>query len=502
MKLSELARRIHAAPADAGAGDADITSVVIDSRKAQPGSLFAALHGLKCDGHDFVDGALQRGAVAVLSDREPVRPGVPWLKAADPRAAAALAAWALAGDPQEKLRLYGITGTNGKTTVAHLIQAILAAAGIPAGLIGTIAYDCGEAPVPAWRTTPEAADLAGFFSAMKLRGTTACVMEVSSHALALQRVHGLAFDAAVFTNLTRDHLDFHHTLEAYMAAKSALFAQLKPGGVAAINLDDEQGEKLARDLRARRPDIRVRGFGRHADAAVRPDEVALDLQGIRGALQTPGGRLEFSSPLLGEPNLQNLLAAVAATDGAGVARDAIARGIAGLHGVCGRFERIEAGQPFSVVVDYAHTDDALKCCLSTLRNLGAKRLLTVFGCGGNRDKGKRPLMGAVATRLSDIIILTSDNPRDEDPALIVKDVEPGIRAELRGGKRHEVILDRAAAIWRALELAKAGDVVVICGKGHEATQTVAGVEHPFSDQAVARAGLEHLRARHGLFVGH
>jgi UDP-N-acetylmuramoyl-L-alanyl-D-glutamate--2,6-diaminopimelate ligase len=356
--------------------------------------------------------------------------------------------------------------------------------------------------VPAWRTTPEAADLAGFFSAMTLRGTKACVMEVSSHALALQRVHGLEFDAAVFTNLTRDHLDYHVTMEAYMAAKAALFDQVKPGGVAAVNLDDEHGEKLARDLRSRRPEIRVLGFGRHADSAVQPEAVALDLQGIRGALKTPVGRLEFSSPLLGEPNLQNLLAAVAATAGAGVEGDAISRGIARLQGVSGRFERIEAGQPFSVVVDYAHTDDALKCCLATLRALGAKRLITVFGCGGNRDKGKRPLMGAVATRLSDLIILTSDNPRDEDPAQIARDVEPGIRAELRGAKRHEVILERAAAIQRALELAKSGDVVAICGKGHESTQTVAGVEHPFSDQAVARAGLEKLRARDGLFVGH
>jgi UDP-N-acetylmuramoyl-L-alanyl-D-glutamate--2,6-diaminopimelate ligase len=248
--------------------------------------------------------------------------------------------------------------------------------------------------------------------------------------------------------------------------------------------------------------LRVLGFGRHAGAQVRPDGVTLDLQGIRGGMALPGGRIEFSSPLLGEPNLQNILAAAAAAAGTGVAGEKIAAGLANLRGVCGRFERIEAGQPFTVVVDYAHTDDALKNCLSTLRNLGAKRLITVFGCGGNRDKGKRPLMGAVATRLSDLIILTSDNPRDEDPAQIARDIEPGIRAELRGGKRHEVILERAAAIRRALELAKTGDVVAICGKGHEATQTIAGVEHPFSDQAVAREGLEKLRARDGLFVGH
>ena len=503
MKLSELIR--HLPVTQEVPGDPEITAIKLDSRRVQPGTLFAALRGEKADGNAYIDAALAQGAAAILSDREPSRK-VPWLKATDARVALALAAWMLEGRPDKKLRLIGVTGTNGKTTVSHLIQAILNEGGPSCGLLGTITYDWGTSRVPAWRTTPEAPDLAEFFKMMVRHGLESCVMEVSSHALALKRVHGLEFAAAVFTNLTRDHLDFHATMENYFEAKRQLFSQLaeagigESGGVAAVGVDDDWGIKLASLLEAH-PGVKFRRFGHRENAEIRPLGVALDLQGIRGEIHTPSGILALHSPLLGEPNLQNILAAVAACEGLGVPLPQIAAGLANVAGVPGRFERIEAGQPFSVVVDYAHTDDALKNCLATLRQLGARRLITVFGCGGGRDRGKRPLMGAVAMRLSDLVILTSDNPRDEDPLAIARDVEPGIRAELRGGKRHETILDRTAAIARALEMARAGDVVAICGKGHETMQTIAGVDHPFNDAAAARAGLEALKAKDGLFVG-
>lgn len=498
MKLSELLPRLPAAQATPG--DPEIREIKLDSRRVTPGALFAALRGAHGDGNDFVDAAIASGAAAILSERAPRRGGVPWLTAPDARAALAVAAWELEGRPDRRLKLVGITGTNGKTTVSHLVQAILNAGGPRCGLLGTIAYDWGAPKVAAWRTTPEAPDLAAFFRMMVRHDLDSCAMEVSSHALALKRVFGLRFAAAVFTNLTRDHLDFHLTMENYFEVKALLFEQIASGGVAAVNADDEWGRKLIERLAAH-DQLVHRPWGRHEKAVVRPLGVALDLNGIRGALATPSGPLEFRSPLIGEPNLQNLMAAVAVCEGMGIPLPQIADGLASLPGVPGRFERVEAGQPFSVIVDYAHTDDALKNCLATLRQLGASRLITVFGCGGNRDRGKRPLMGAVATRLSDVVILTSDNPRDEEPAAIARDVEPGIKAELRGGKRHEVILERGAAIARAIALAKAGDVVAICGKGHEPHQTIAGVDHPFLDAEVARAALAALREQHGLFVG-
>ena len=379
-----------------------------------------------------------------------------------------------------------MTGTNGKTTTTYLIDGVLQAAGRSVGILGTVQYRIGNRLVEASRTTPEASDLQHLFREMVDSGCTHAVLEVSSHSLSLKRVHGCAFKVAVFTNLTRDHLDFHGDMESYFAAKRTLFSDLlREDGCAVINLDDEHGEELRRASRGR-----VLTYAIEHDADLRAEAVELSLKGTRFFVRTRTDRFEVRTPLVGRFNVQNVLAALGAGFALGVSPEDALRGIASLAGVPGRLQRVDAGQDFAVVVDYAHTDDALKNLLETLRELRPRKLITVFGCGGDRDKTKRPLMGAVASRLSDLVIATSDNPRSEPPEAILQDIGRGI-PQSRAAQT-EVIVDRREAITRALEVAGPGDVVAIAGKGHETYQVLRDRTVPFDDRQVALDALGRL----------
>ena len=489
-----------------------VKGVAYDSRKVSPGSLFVALKGQHADGLQFVPQALARGAMAVVSEAEPPADlKVPWIVVPDARRALAALAGAFFAHPSREMAVVGITGTNGKTTSAYLIGALFETAGTKCGILGTVVYRIGEQEREAARTTPEAPDVQLLLREMVDAGCGACAMEVSSHALALHRVDGTRFAAAVFTNLTRDHLDFHGDMETYFLAKRRLFELLPDDGVAIINADDARGAALS-------------GFGRrtvtygidHA-ADVKAVEVSFSLGGLAFTADTPAGRVHVRSRLVGRPNVYNALATVATGVGLGLAPEIIERALAGVAGVPGRFQVVsDSGDDFTVVVDYAHTDDALKNLLETARPLATRQLITVFGCGGDRDRTKRPLMGAVAARLSDVVVVTSDNPRSEEPAAIIEEVKLGIvspadRARpaepARNGQRTGqargpqllAIVDRRAAIERAVDAAGAGDVVLIAGKGHEKYQQVGDKALPFDDVEVARAALARRRgsARRG-----
>jgi UDP-N-acetylmuramoyl-L-alanyl-D-glutamate--2,6-diaminopimelate ligase len=374
----------------------------------------------------------------------------------------------------------GITGTNGKTTTAYMIDSAIREAGEAAGLLGTVEYRIGDRVAEAVRTTPEASDLQSLLRDMADGGCKKAVLEVSSHSLALKRVHGLEFAVAVFTNLTRDHLDFHGDMDAYFAAKRVLFdSLLREGGRAVINVDDDRGAELARTLGH---DVWTCSLAAGADFTA--EDVRLSLEGTRFRARTPSGVFEVQTSLLGRFSVQNALCAFGAAHALGLPPDAVQRGIASLKGVPGRMERVDAGQGFTVLVDYAHTDDALKSLLEAVRELEPRRLITVFGCGGDRDRSKRPLMGAVAARLSDVVILTSDNPRSEPPEAIIEDVRRGIPAAR--ADETQVIVDRREAIARALELGREGVVVVIAGKGHETYQVLRDRKVPFDDRQVVR----------------
>ncbi len=460
-------------------GTVTITSVVQRPADAGPGALFCAIRGLRADGHDFAAEAVARGAAAVLVER-PLDVAVPQVLVDDSRLGTALAAAALHGHPSRALEVVGVTGTNGKTTSAFLLHAVLEAAGRRCGLIGTIEARVGGATVPVHHTTPDAIDLQELFARMRDAGDTACAMEVSSHALSQRRVAGTRFAAALFTNLTRDHLDYHPDVEHYYAAKRSLFA--RPAGEGddppgAANLDDEYGRRLARDTGAL-------GYAVEAPADVRPAAATGLETGIRATFDTPRGRLDVESRLRGRFNLANLAGVVAVGELLALPHDAVAAGIAAVAGVPGRFEAIEGGQPFPVIVDYAHTPDSLDNVLRAARGIvTGGRLIVVFGCGGDRDRGKRPQMGDVARRLADVAVVTSDNPRSEDPEAIVAEILVGAE----GGPAELVVeVDRRAAIARALAEASGGDVVLIAGKGHEQGQERAGVVTPFDDRDVAR----------------
>jgi UDP-N-acetylmuramoyl-L-alanyl-D-glutamate--2,6-diaminopimelate ligase len=478
MTLGELAALLPGAAFTGDAGQA-VAGVTHDSRRAGAGTLFVAVRGLVTDGNRFVEAARRKGAAAVVSE-EPPQPGIPWIRVADAREALAVLSAAVLGRPADALELVGVTGTNGKTTTTHLIDAALRAAGRKVGLVGTIGYRVGERVSEAVRTTPESSDLQALFAQMRDAGCSHAVLEVSSHSLALRRVHGCAFRVAVFTNLTRDHLDFHGDMDAYFAAKRVLFdTLLRSDGHAVINADDDRSVELAAVSRGR---VWSYAVGKPAD--LRAERLALSLEGTRFRAVTPVGSLEVATPLLGRFNVENVLAALGAALALGVPGEAALRGVASVQGVPGRLERVQAGQDFSVIVDYAHTDDALKNLLETVRELGPRRLITVFGCGGDRDRTKRPLMGAVASRLSDVALVTSDNPRGEPPEAIVEEILRGMNGG-RGAERH-VVIDRREAIARALELAGPGDAVVIAGKGHETYQVLRERSVPFDDRQVAR----------------
>jgi len=472
--------------------DVPCTGVTHDSRRAAPGSLFVALRGLKADGAAFAPQAIAAGAVAVVAEHAPPAGSeVPWIVVRDARLALALMAAEFFAHPSRQMQVVGITGTNGKTTTGYLINAIFEAAGIRCGLMGTVTYRIGTRAFDATRTTPEAPELQDLMRQMVSAGCGACVMEVSSHALALRRADGIQFAAGVFTNLTRDHLDFHADMEDYFAAKRRLFAMLPATAPAAINVDDPRGAGLA-DSVARPVTYAI---GRTAD--VSPGPLSFTLDGLQFDARTPQGIVPVKSRLVGKPNVYNILAAVAATSALGVPLEKIARGIAALPGVPGRFELAStAADDITVIVDYAHTDDALRNLLETARAMAARRLITVFGAGGDRDRTKRPLMGMVAARLSDIVIVTSDNPRSEDPLRIIEEVKRGAESETRqSNARLVTVVDRREAILEAVRLAAPNDVVLIAGKGHEKYQEIGGRTFPFDDVAVAREGLEARRVK-------
>ena len=471
---------------------ATVTGIAYDSREVLPGQLFVAVPGLKQDGRRFVTDALGKGAAAVVLEGADVLGGSPTGRVIVPSSREALArlAGAYFGHPSRALTVVAITGTNGKTTTSFLVDALLRAGGRPTGLVGTIEYRVGTETLPAGQTTPEAVELQSLLRRMVERGVAAVAMEVSSHALALHRVDGIEFDVAVFTNLTQDHLDFHVTLDAYREAKARLFRLLasgtKPRRTAVINVDDAAGAAMVGGL-----DLPTLGFGLGRAAPVRPRRFVSGMDGIRMEVETPAGPVEITSALVGEHNVMNLLGAVAVGLALGLDRAVIARALAGVTTVPGRFERVEAGQPFLVAVDYAHTPDALERVLTTARKLlaGAGRLAVVFGCGGDRDRGKRPLMGAIAARLADRVWVTSDNPRSERPEAIIAEIAAGIPPAAAGLDRHATIPDRKAAIRAALLWARPGDVVVIAGKGHETYQIIGAEVLAFDDRAQARAVL-------------
>ena len=451
----------------------EVTALAYDNRRVSPGTLFFCVPGFTRDGHDFAADAVARGAVALVVQR-PLGLGVPEVRVPDVRAAMGAAAARLHGDPTAQLRVIGITGTNGKTTTAFVVRSLLEAAGVRCGLLGTVKSVVAGAEQPTERTTPEAIDLQATFAAMRDGGDRACAMEVSSHALALRRVDGVRFACAVFTNLTQDHLDFHPTMEEYFRAKRRLFDELAPGA-RVVNVDDAYGRRLAEEMPG------AITYAVDAPAHFRATDVAITLTGSSFTLEAPSGRARIECPLPGRFNIANVLAALAACSTLGVELEAMVPALAALPRVPGRFEPVAAGQDFAVLVDYAHTPDSLENVLRAARDLADGRVITVFGCGGDRDRGKRPLMGAIAGRLSDVAIATSDNPRSEDPEAILDEV----LAEAPGNV--ERVTDRAAAIGAALERARRGDVVVIAGKGHEQGQEFAGGrKEPFDDVAVAR----------------
>ncbi|HEX8104585.1 MAG TPA: UDP-N-acetylmuramoyl-L-alanyl-D-glutamate--2,6-diaminopimelate ligase [Solirubrobacteraceae bacterium] len=473
--------------AGAAGGDVEISGLAYDNRRVAPGTLFFAVPGFTHDGHDFAPAAVAAGAAALVVTRRLDGLEVPQVVVADVRAAMAAAAARFCGDPTAQLPVVGITGTNGKTTTAFLVRALLEAAGRPCGLLGTVKSVVGGEELPVERTTPEAIDLQPIFRAMLDAGDTACAMEASSHALELRRVDGIRFAAAVFTNLTQDHLDFHPTMEAYFEAKHRLFAGTPaPPGVRIVNVDDAYGRRLADEY----PDAVTFGLAAPGDYGALA--LRTGLAGSEFTLRTPEGRFEgVRSPLPGRFNVLNVLGAVAAVRALGVDLETIVGALAGAGRVPGRFEPVDAGQDFAVLVDYAHTPDSLENVLLAARDLateGGGRLISVFGCGGDRDRGKRPVMGAISARLADHTIVTSDNPRSEPPERIVAEILTGIGPRPDDGVESDV--DRRRAIARAVALAGPGDVVVIAGKGHEQGQELAnGRKEPFDDVTVAREAL-------------
>ncbi len=479
MRLDQV---IPGAPA--AAGGVEVTDLAYDNRVAGPGTLFFCVVGFTRDGHDFASDAVARGAVAlVVEHRLPL--DVPQVEVPSARAAMAPAAAAFYGHPTARLQIVGITGTNGKTTTAFLIRELLEAGGRRTGLLGTVKSIVGGAERTVERTTPEAIDLQRTFREMLDVGDRAAVMEVSSHALELRRADAIDFAAGIFTNLTQDHLDFHPTMEAYFAAKRMMFVP-DPPGAAVINVDDPYGARLAAEL-----DGPIT-FGMGQEADYRATALSTDLGGSSFTVQTPDGSLVLRSPLRGEFNVYNVLGALAAARALGVDAETCQKAIAEAGQVPGRFETVDAGQPFAVVVDYAHTPDSLENVLTAARKLTEQRLIAVFGCGGDRDRGKRPLMGEIAGRLADLAIVTSDNPRSEDPEAILAEVLTGM-----SGATAEVVseVDRRRAIDRAVQAAAPGDVVVIAGKGHERGQEFAGGRKmDFDDVSVAREILERAGA--------
>jgi UDP-N-acetylmuramoyl-L-alanyl-D-glutamate--2,6-diaminopimelate ligase len=468
--------------------DLQVTGIQYDSRRVSAGNVFVAIRGTAVDGHRFIQQAVGAGASVVVVEDESAAPdslmlhaGVCKLVVPDARAALAAMSRNFFSDPSRSLRMVGVTGTNGKTTTSHLVRAILASAGERTGLIGTIEYRVGDEVRPATHTTPESLELNALLADMVARGCSAAVMEVSSHALSMKRVEGIRFEAAVFTNLTQDHLDFHGSMDAYLDAKRILFRTLDPSATAVTNADDSSGRAIVDGTPAR-----VLTYGTGDGADLRATDIALGVRGSSFTLTGAGVATTVASPLTGRFNISNMLAAAGAGVALGLPWDAIRNGIASVQSVRGRFEQVPAPQGWTAVVDYAHTPDALENVLRTIRGVksaSSGRVITVFGCGGNRDAGKRPIMGRIASSMSDLTIVTSDNPRNEDPGAIIAQIVAGVVA----GCDVRVEPDRRAAIRMALALARRDDIVLIAGKGHETYQIIGGTRTHFDDREEVEA---------------
>jgi UDP-N-acetylmuramoyl-L-alanyl-D-glutamate--2,6-diaminopimelate ligase len=511
MRLGELLalEKIEAIEGDV---EREITGLAYDSRRVEPGCVFFAIRGEKSDGHDFLEQAAAGGAAALVVARSLPRPaGTALIRVRDVRRALGLWSAHFFGAPSRSLKLVGITGTNGKTTCSYLVESIFAAAGLAPGVIGTINYRYAGHQVESHHTTPESLDLECMLAEMLRGGVGAVAMEVSSHALAQERVRAVHFDAALFTNLSRDHLDYHLDMEDYFAAKRKLFTDhlansAKARRSAIIHGADPRGAELAAALRG--TDVEIWTYGEDSQWDIHPLDVSSDVAGIRGKISVKGRALEFSSAMIGAANLQNILGATGVGCALALPAAVIAAGIRSLTTVPGRLEKVENQRGFSVLVDYAHTPDALEKVLATVRPLARRRVFAVFGCGGDRDRGKRPVMGAIAARLSDIAIVTSDNPRTEEPGGIIVEIESGLSgagkprisarkretqsAQLETENGYYVEEDRRAAIRIALASARPGDVVLIAGKGHEDYQIIGKEKIRFDDREVAREELARL----------
>jgi UDP-N-acetylmuramoyl-L-alanyl-D-glutamate--2,6-diaminopimelate ligase len=482
--LSSLLSDAGVVPLEPLSGDPPVTGICLDSRRVATGDLFFALRGAKDDGTRHASEAVERGAVAIVADAgsPPAAGETPWVRVDEARLAMGQVARTWFGRPDEAMTLVGITGTKGKTTVSYLVESIAAASGRRTGRIGTVGHAYAGREIASLRTTPEAIDLFELLADMRTAGTEVVAMEVSSHALALHRVAGARFPVAAFLNLGGDHLDFHGSAEAYFDAKASLFERLGTADTAVLPSDDARGPDLAQRTRAR-----TLIFGHDPRSDVRIEAERSGLTGSTVRLATPSGPIEVTTPLPGRFNVLNVAAAAACGLALGCAPSAIAAGIAAVARVPGRLEPVIAGQPFAVLVDYAHTEESLVAVLQAVRTLTPGRLTVVFGCGGDRDRAKRPRMGRAAALCADRVVLTSDNPRSEDPHSILREIEAGIPE--KAASRVHVLVDRAAAIADAVRNAQAGDAVVVAGKGHETTQVFADRIEPFDDRDVARRAL-------------
>lgn len=488
MKLEQVLQNIPNLKVE-GKVDVEIAGLTYSSHLVQPGFLFAALQGKKADGNEFIAESLNRGARAILSEKP--RPGhldVTWVEASDAREALALAAANFHRHPSLQMKVIGVTGTKGKTTFTYILEAILRRAGFKPAVIGTINYRWVGQVIPAERTTPEAPDLQKMMQDMVSQGTTHCLIEVSSHALDLKRVWGIHFDLAVFTNLSAEHLDYHSTMEDYFESKKKLFFLNQKKRAAIVNLDDGWGKKLILEL-----PLTTISYGLVPAAIVRGQNWKLTEKGIKAEISFPGGWLQIDSALQGQHNLYNILAAVAAGLALNIPPAVIAEGISNLNKVPGRMEKIVNRLGFNVLIDYAHTDVALKSLLEAVRQMNPRRILVVFGAGGDRDRGKRPRMGEVAAALADWSYLTSDNPRTEDPLAILAEIEQGFLH--LNSRAYTIIPDRRKAIETALVAARRGDVVCIAGKGHENYQILKDKTIPFNDAEIARSILKTLEKK-------
>jgi UDP-N-acetylmuramoyl-L-alanyl-D-glutamate--2,6-diaminopimelate ligase len=507
MKLGELLTVLeHGTSLAPSEQEREVLDIAQDSRKVKPGSLFVAVRGFHSDGHHFIPQALQQGATAVIAEGRrgvPASLDVPLIIVDNTRRALALIADVFYGHPSQRLKLIGITGTKGKTTTSYLVRSIIETAGHRAGLIGTIDYRVGNKIYPAPNTTPESLDLQRLLGEMVDAGADHCVMEVSSHALGLGRTVGCVFETAVFTNLTQDHLDFHKDMASYFQAKLLLFIGLAPLKSAVVNIDDRAAQEIIRQTKAA-----VFTIGMHESADIRPSgPVGHSISGLAFTAETPKGTLVVESPLMGKHNVYNILCAVGAGLSLGFDTGAISRGIKNMKAVPGRMEKVDEGQPFSVVVDYAHTADSLVALLDTVREVTKGRIITLFGCGGDRDRTKRPRMGAAALQGSDFVIVTTDNPRTEDPLFIIREIEVGMKGAgtkaapdaasvaVSGKKPYAVVPDRREAVAAAIGMARPGDTVVLAGKGHETYQIIGGTKSHFDDREIAREEIRKRRDR-------